>query len=329
MTWERSPTGADWHEAVELIAAAERVLLVAHVAPDADAIGSALGVGIALVRSGRTVTVSFGDDPFALPANLEFLPGKDLLVAPDRVGIDFDVALSFDVSSAQRLGRLEPIARATTLIAVDHHRTYTGFGDLHLVDVTSPATAVLALDLLDRLGLPLDDEVATCLYAGLLTDTGSFRYAAVAPATHQVAARLLATGIDHVAIARSLYENQKFEALRVQAAAVGRARLETEAIVAGALAWTVVDLADRGALPIDALEGVIDMLRSARDVEVAVVFKQEDSGRWRVSTRSKGAVDVGEACERLGGGGHRYAGGFESHDAPPVLLARLIESLRQ
>ena len=326
-TWAQAPAAVHWASVLDLLRDAERVLLLAHVAPDADAVGSALAVGIALARSGKSVVVSFGDDPFELPGNLGFLPGQELLAKAASVAGDFDLALSFDVSSASRLGKLEPIARRTTLVAVDHHRSYTGFGDLHLVDVSAPATAVLALELIDRLGLPLDVDVATCLYAGLLTDTGSFRYAAVTPDTHHIAARLLAAGIDHVAIARKLYDDQSLGAIRVQAAAVGRANHEPEALAGGGVAWTTVNREHRTGLPIDILEGVIDMLRMARDVEVAIVFKQEDTGRWRVSTRSRGAVDVGALCESFGGGGHRYAGGFESFDEPAALLARLLAAL--
>jgi phosphoesterase RecJ-like protein len=153
-SWTSVPSAADWASAVGSLKNAQRILLLAHVSPDSDAIGSALAVGIALHSAGKDVTVSFDDLPFVLPANLMFLPGQELLVAPAEVSGDFEVVASFDVSAAARLGCLEDLAlTAPMLIAVDHHRTYTGFGTMHLVDVGSPATAVLALRLIEELDI--------------------------------------------------------------------------------------------------------------------------------------------------------------------------------
>jgi phosphoesterase RecJ-like protein len=331
-SWTSVPSAADWAAAVGSLKNAQRILLLAHVSPDADAIGSALAVGIALRSAGKKVSVSFGDEPFVLPANLMFLPGQELLVAPAEVSGDFEVVASFDVSAAARLGRLEDSAlTAPTLIAVDHHRTYTGFGTMHLVDVGSPATAVLALRLIEELGIEVSPATATCLYAGLLTDTGSFRYANVTASTHDVAARLHDFGIDHVAIGRHLYDDQSFAAVRLQGAALARAEIDPGAIGGMGMAWTIVPLAERSTTgtSIDVLERVIDGLRTATEAEVVVVLKQDDSGQWRVSTRSKGAIDMGTVCQRLGGGGHLIAGGFESDDSPDEILAALRAALAE
>lgn len=329
MTWTAAPAAGDWDTIVAALTGGRPVLLLAHVSPDADALGSALAVGLALERLGVDVAVSFGDDPFSVPRVLRSLPGQHLLLAPDSVG-ERPVVVSFDVSSIERLGVLRATAEAAdTFVAVDHHTSYTGFGGVHLVDVTAPATAVLALELVDRLGVPLDATLATPVYAGLVTDTGSFKYAATTPATHEVAARLLATGMRHDIVARHIYDDEPFGALRLLGAALDRAVLEENAAGGLGLVWTVVTDTDRATfdLPLDAVERVIDVLRIATEAEVACVIKQDDTGHWRVSLRSKGRIDVASVAIALGGGGHRFAAGFTAPDGPRDVLHSVREAL--
>jgi phosphoesterase RecJ-like protein len=142
-------------------------------------------VGLALRARGAQVVVSFGDEPFAVPRSLAWLPGVDDLVRPPAaVPASPQVAAAFDTSSPDRLGVLRPlVSGAGSFVVVDHHGAGEEFGDVAVIDVTAPATALLVLDLLDRMGAPLTPDIATCLYAGLLTDTGGFRFAATTAAT--------------------------------------------------------------------------------------------------------------------------------------------------
>jgi phosphoesterase RecJ-like protein len=324
-----------WDHVVDAITAADSLLLVAHVSPDGDALGSALGVALAIdaMPGERRVTVSFGDDPFVVPANLSWLPGQRLLrpavdVVAEATGPD--VVLTFDSSSLDRLGLLIGVAeRAPLLVAVDHHASYDGFGHLALVDVTSPATAVVARELVARLDVPLDQSIAACLYTGLITDTGSFRYAGTTAATHALAGELLATGIAFDEIAREVFDTAPFEYLGMLGRALSRCVLDAEAAERRGLVWTVVLAADRAEhqLPFDLVEPVIDVVRKASAAEVAMVVKEDDLGDLRVSLRSKGAVDVARAAVALGGGGHRYAAGFTavSRDVDDVVASVTAE----
>jgi phosphoesterase RecJ-like protein len=319
-----------WSAAVAAVRSARRVLLLGHVSPDGDALGSALAVGLALAHgdSGVDVQVSFGDDPFVVPANLANLPGLDLLVAPDAVEPP-DVVMSFDASSADRLGTLWAVASsARHLIAVDHHASYDGFGTLALVDTAAPATAVLAEQLIDRLGLPLDSDVAANLYTGLVTDTGSFRYAGTTSQTLALAGRLLDTGIRFDLIARDLFDTVPFAYLGLLGRALDRAVLEPDAARGLGMVWTVVPALERQqcGLALDLVEPVIDSVRKAAEAEVAVVVKEDDVGVLRVSLRSKGRVDVSSVAVLLGGGGHRYAAGYTATTAE---LGELIGRLRE
>jgi len=306
----------DWARALKVIDGADQVCLACHVRPDADALGSMLAVMHALrSRPGRTpeVVASFGDVPFEVPAILRFLPGIELLSAPGQYPSRPEVMLSFDAASIDRLGALTgPAQSAGELIVLDHHASNTGFGTINLVDPGAAATAVLAAVLIGRLGIPLTEEIALGLYAGLVTDTGSFKFSATTPQVHELAARLLSTGIDPGIVSRELYDRAPFGYLGMLAAALQRAVLEPDVAAGLGLVWTTVTRADRAAasLPLDATESVIDELRRTDEAEVAVVLKEDDAGIWQVSTRSKAVIDVGKVCTALGGGGHARAAGF-------------------
>src|SRR5690606_38923402 len=164
-------------------------------------------------------------------------------------------------------------------------------------------TAVLAEELIHRMALPVGRDVATCLYTGLVTDTGSFRYSATTPAAHAMAGRLIAAGLSPDEIARELWDRSPFAYLRVLGVALSRVVLDRPAAAGHGMVWTYVTRADRvlNGLPYDEVEGVIDVIRRVDEADVAVVLKEDDEGTWNVSTRSKGAVDVGRACVELGG----------------------------
>jgi phosphoesterase RecJ-like protein len=313
-------TEAEWSRAVKIIGSAESVWLACHVRPDADALGSMLAFASALISNRRavgrpatSVAASFGDDPFEVPAILQFLPGQSLLRPPAQVPDRPEVMVSFDAASIDRLGLLAGRAEAAgELIVLDHHASNTGFGTVNLVDSAAAATAVLAAELIKRLGIPLSADIALGLYAGLVTDTGSFKYSATTPGVHELAAQLLATGIDPGTVARELYDRAPFGYLGMLSAALGRATLDRAAIGGLGLVWTTVTRADRApaGLPLDIAESVIDVVRKTDEAEVAVVLKEADDGTWQVSARSKSLIDVGAASTALGGGGHARAAGF-------------------
>jgi phosphoesterase RecJ-like protein len=320
----------DWARAVSLLDGADEVCLACHVRPDGDALGSMLAVVHALRAPERSrpprIVASFGDEPFEIPGILRFLPGTDLLSPPGRYPERPRLMITFDVGSIDRLGLLAPnAARADELIVVDHHASNTRFGTVHLIDPDAAATAVLAADLVSALGAELTRDIAFGLYAGLVTDTGSFKYSSTSPAVHELAAKLLGTGIEPGAVARELWDRAPFGYLGLLSGALGRAELEPAQAGGHGLVWTTVTRADRAAhgLPVEAAEAVIDVVRRTDEADVAVVLKESDDGQWQVSARSKGQVDVGRACTRLGGGGHRLAAGFAARGSAAEAMARL------
>lgn len=314
MTVIAPPTEADWDKAVAALADRPEVVLACHVNPDADAVGSMLAVALALRARGVRVLPSFSA-PFQLAGSLAEVPGVDLLVHPDTLPAAPDLLVTLDTGSADRLGSIAPLVdTAAEVLVVDHHASNTRYGTLHLVDAAAPATASLAEELIRRLGVDLDDDIAACLYAGLVTDTGSFRFAATTAETHELAARLLRTGIRHDLITRRLLDSHPAGWLMMVGAALARTRLEPAEAGGLGLVWTETrqaELAAAGLEP-DQAESLIDLVRTAVEAEVAVVCKESAGGGWTVSMRSKGRIDVSAVAVALGGGGHRFAAGFSS-----------------
>jgi bifunctional oligoribonuclease and PAP phosphatase NrnA len=320
-----------WDAAVAILEGATDATLVCHVAPDGDALGSMLALGRALSAAGVDVTCTWGDERWSVPSGYEWLPGIDTVTAPTSV-VDTTpgVLVVLDTASRDRLGILGAVAdRAGALVVVDHHAhapsTGGPLGGVHLVDASAASTTVVVEELLRRMGVELDVETATCLYTGLVTDTGSFQHVVTTPAVHAVAGRLLAAGVRPDEVGRRLWGSRPFGFVRALGAALSRVRLEPEGADGRGLVWTWTthdDLTAAG-IGIDDIEPVIDAVRQAEEADVAVVLKQDVDGTFRVSTRSRGATDVGVACAALGGGGHRLAAGFTSHDDVETTLARL------
>jgi len=317
----------DWSGAVDLITQSQSVLLIAHVSPDADALGSALAIGLALESLGKKVQVSVGEPGFTVPESLQVLPGKQLVVAPEDL-TPVDLVISCDTSSHERLGVLEDtLVAAEHSIAIDHHPSFTGFGKLHLVDPDAAATAELALELIDLLKVDLTPEIASAIYAGLATDTGSFRYNSTTAYTLQIASRLFEAGIDHAGLSLELFDNESFAAIQMLGDAISRAVLSPEAVSGKGLVYTSIALDQRYGLTELAMERVIDVLRRTAEAEVSAIFKQGDDGIWKGSLRSKTSVDVGAVASELGGGGHGHAAGYTGHADLPLMISELQAAL--
>lgn len=321
---------SDWNAAVNLLSGASEAYLVCHVSPDGDALGSALAAGLGLRAIGIRTHVSVGEDPLVVPCSLDFLPGQELLIPAAAVPTAPELMVAFDAPSFDRLGLLKDNAQAArNLLIVDHHRSNAGFGTCRVVDPAAPAAAVLVDELLRRLDIPVTQPIATCLYTGVASDTGSFKYPSTTEATHQLAARLLATGVNPDRIARRLWDTASFSYLKVLAAALDRAALEPAAAGGLGLVWTVVPRADRqrNAVGLDEVEGLIDIVRRTAEAEVTLVLKEDDHGVLQVSCRARGAINLAPVCEALGGGGHALASGFTSRDGVPTTVRRFRELL--
>lgn len=313
--------------AAELVGNAKDVTLVAHIQPDADALGSALALGLALRQRGTTVRVTFGE-PAHVPDSLRGLDVANLIVPPDEVPAEPELLIALDTASRARLGCLsDRVDTSAAVLVVDHHATSERFGTHHLVDPHAEATAVLALRLIDALDVRLDGAMARCLYAGLVTDTSCFRRAD--EGTHAIAARLLAAGVDPDTTTRELLDTHPFGWLSMLAMVLGRARLELTAAQGMGLVHTTVLRTDTAGMRIEEIESVVDLVRTTAEAEVAAVLKEIAAGRWSVSLRAKQHVDVSAAASEFGGGGHRLAAGFTTEGTAEEILDALRAALHR
>jgi phosphoesterase RecJ-like protein len=316
---------AAWRDAADAIRSAREVALACHVGPDGDALGSMLALALALAKQSRPAVASWGGEPFVVPKHYAFLPGLDRLSKPEEVPAAPEVMVTFDCGTFDRLGSLEPNARAAaTLVVVDHHVAKEPFGTVNLVDPAAAASAVLTRRLIAELGVPLDREIATCLYTGLLTDTGSFKYRNTTPEVHALAGELLSHGVAHDEIARLVYDTHPLGYLSLLGVALGRVEL----VPAASMIWTFVTTEDleRAGIGLEETEALIDVVRTAEEAEVACVLKQGPDATFKVSMRSKGLVNVGAVCESFGGGGHALAAGFTAEGSDPRAIAAAVAS---
>jgi phosphoesterase RecJ-like protein len=319
----------DARRAAELLRTAGRVVVACHVNPDGDALGAALAISLGLSELGIEAPVTFGtsDGATSVPPSLSFLPGQDRIVAPEALidtVTELDLVVTTDTGSADRLGpALDLMRRAGRVLVVDHHASNTLFGTHNLVDASAASTTAIVSVLLDELDITWTKDIATCLYAGLVTDTGSFRFEATTAEVHRLAARLHEVGVDHVEVGRLLFDTTPVSAVRVLGQAMAQAVLEP------GLVWTAIPAAVREAagLPLSALEGAIDLLRVTQEAEISAVLKGVTDTEWTVSLRSRGTADVSEVAVALGGGGHRFAAGYTAHGSADDVVAGLRAAL--
>ena len=315
-------------EAARVLGDADQVTLICHVNPDADAMGSMLGLACYLADRGTEVVASSPNRPDDLPRWVEALPGTEHLVAPGELPRAPKVVVTLDAADVGRLdGLAHLVKRADTVICVDHHRTNPGFGTINVIDPAASATAELVYRLVDRMGGGFGADVAACLYAGLVTDTGRFQYESTSPDVLRIAADLRERAFDHARLAQTLYADGSVPYLRLLGKVLDRVTLVPEA----GLVWTHVTRRDleEGRVPIQETDDLIDIVRTAREADVATVIKEQRDGGWKVSLRSRGDTDVAAVAEAFGGGGHRLAAGYTSKSTLEETTASLIDALVQ
>ncbi|KWX56912.1 bifunctional oligoribonuclease/PAP phosphatase NrnA [Mycobacterium sp. NAZ190054] len=323
-TEPRTGARVDACAAAELLTSADTVSVVCHVFPDADTIGAGLALALVLDQAGKSVHVSFAE-PDELPESLHTLPGGDLLVPPQDLPRDVDLVVTVDIPSLNRLGALGDLAESgRDVLVIDHHASNQLFGTANFVDPAADSTTMLVAELLDAWDKPIDLSVAHCLYAGLTTDTGSFRWASAR--AHRLAARLVEIGVDNAAVSRTLLDTHPFAWLPMLSRVLGSARLEPDAAGGRGLVYAIVDHDELSAARSEEIESIVDIVRTTRQAEVAAVFKEIGPQRWSVSMRSK-SLDVSTIAGTFGGGGHRLAAGYSASGSADDLVAALRTAL--
>lgn len=310
-----------------LIASARRIVLLAHENPDPDALGSALGLAHALEPLDKVCVVACADAP---PPTFDFIPGIERVVT-DLPGEDFDLVIALDAGDLTRYGALYARHRAffdaATILNLDHHVTSTGCGQVNIIDVPSAATAeLLTLFLLNR-GVAIDRETATCLLAGIITDTRAFEFDATTARTLAAGAYLVAQGAVPERIIKPFYRMKPLAKARLW----GLALTTLGSAPDGRLIWAEVrpDMFDAAGASSDMDDGLSSYLIDIEGARIAALFKEQADGTTRISMRTAGPFDAAAIMAHFGGGGHMRAAGCTLQAALPAAKATVLAYVEQ
>ena len=316
----------DSEQALEMIARAEKILVITHVSPDGDAIGSLLGLGLMLQKlAKRNVTLACDG---GLPSKFDFLPGAASIT--ECVAAPFDLVITVDCSDARRGGDVLSAAVPSTgsrppIINIDHHITNTDFGDVNLVLHDTVSTTEGLFRLAEAWQIELDVEIALCLLTGLVTDTLCFRTANVTPQVMLVAGALMETGADLAFITSRTVNRKSFDAIRYWGTLLESARLDDRVVSVHVSAESRRQAGDR----INGDASIASFLVTAWEADVAVSFIETDDDRVEISFRAKPGFDVSEIALELGGGGHPTAAGCAVDGPLELVTERVLARLRE
>ena len=314
---------AQFEAAASRVRAAEKISVVAHSKPDADASGSACALACGLEKLGKDVQVYIGQ-PLPHSANMRTIPGVGRIHYGAPLPDD-GLVVTVDCASADRTGSLMPaiLEDPSRVIVIDHHNTNPGFGGMNLI-VESESTTVMVRELLGCLGVELDPDIAYCLYAGLVTDTGSFRWGT--PRMHVFAAELMEYGLNTRQIALDLMDTMGPVDLQLMGEVLAKTQIVPTKRLSVAVLTIPVGIHSR--MSQTAVESIIDYSRSLEGTDVGVVLKEQAPKYWAMSLRSV-VVDVSAVAQQLGGGGHWAAAGYSATGTRKEVIRQLLDAFSE
>jgi phosphoesterase RecJ-like protein len=316
---KKRPVGDALNAILQEIGRRHCFVLTSHARPDGDAIGSVLACCEILRKMGKQAEVVLNG---AVPHIYRPLPFADSVINAQSVNGRYEAAILLECDSVKRanLAGLEQ----QFLINIDHHASGRPFAHLNWIDPSACATAEMIYRLARAAAVPICPDVATCLYTAVLTDTGAFSFVGTCERTFALAQELVRAGADPSRIAQSVYFNYPIAKMRLLGAALSGLHRD------GDLAWMAVNREQMercGALDEDC-EGLVNYALGIQGIEVAVFFRELADRRWRVSLRSKGAVDVSRVAARFGGGGHFCASGCSLDGPVSIAAERVLAQIR-
>lgn len=305
---------------LEVIRKGRRFAVCSHARPDGDAVGSMLACGMMLTQLGKQGDL-YSADP--VPQIYRWLPGAETIRHSRQVEGDYDAVILLECDGMQR-SRLEGL-EGRLLVNIDHHATGQAFADVNWIENDACAVAEMVYKLTRAAGAGVSPAMAACLYAALLTDTGSFCYEGTDAHAFELASTLVACGADPARIAREVYFSNPLSKMLLLGAALSNLHRD------GRLAWlwvTRADMTQTGAAEEDC-EGIVNYAIGIAGVEAAVLLRELPDGHVRLSLRSKGHLDVARIAANFGGGGHRHAGGCTLDGPLAPATERILEMMRR
>ena len=300
---------------------ADTIAISAHINPDGDALGSALGLRKSLELYGKksdVIKISEVDD------YLKFLPQIDFYKNPSKK--EYDLFIIVDCSEFDRIDKaIEICKKSKKVLVIDHHEGGSIKTDLNIIHSDSPASCELVYEIIKRLKLPIDKEIATLLYAGLVTDTGRFLYSNISELTFYTVADLYKIGADFEMIYKNLYQNKEISKLQFENHLLNKVEFKKPYALVGVSQKTCKDFG----VQMGDSESVVNMLRDLKGIEVACLVKEYGENEFKISLRSKDYLDVSKIARDNGGGGHIRASGFtintDSMDKALNIMRKILE----
>ncbi len=309
----------------KIIKSAKKILITTHLNPDGDGIGTGLALINKLLKMKKRVDFINRD---SMPAIYQFLPKSNKIKNIKKVEGSYDVAIILECPDLARNGGIIDYEKqAKYIINIDHHPDNDMYGDMNIVDSRAAAVGVQIFEIMKKLGWKIDKDVASCLYTAIITDTGSFRYSNTTPGVHIIAAELLRAGADPEAIAFEVYSTTKSSTALLMKMLAGLK-------IQNKIGWSRLTkkmFRETGAAESDT-DNFINSIRSIKEVEVAILFKETAKNVTKASLRARNGADVNKIARKFGGGGHKHAAGCviktPIKKAEKLLLAEVRRQLK-
>jgi len=295
---------------IDRLTESQAIFLSTHINPDGDAIGSLIALGLGLQQSGKQIYL-YNESP--IPAVYRFLPGVQLVQQMLPESSAWDTAVVIDCGTLERIGVAADFVRGLPqVINIDHHVTNTNFGQYRLVDSTACSSAEMVYRLLKKMAVTIDTAMATSIYTGILTDTGSFRFANTNSAAYTICSEMVQMGVDPYTVAQHVYGTYSLGRIKLLNMALDSIEISANGKLS--LMTLTRDMFRETDTNPEDVDGMINYAKRIEDVKVAALIMENENGavqkRYHVSLRSDGSVDVAEIAASFGGGGHFSAAGF-------------------
>jgi phosphoesterase RecJ-like protein len=314
---------------IQHIKDSQHILIASHAEPDGDSLGSLVAAGLALNKLDKKITMH---NASPIPAVYRFLPAAGRIVRQIKNPETYDLALVLDCGDLARIGETSTeVGKISTLINIDHHVSNTGFGHIQFVDTTACATAEIVYRLINALEIPFDKAIATSIYTGILTDTGSFRFSNTNQAAFAISKAMTDAGVEPHTVAQHVFGSYSLGRIKLLNMALNSIEISDN----GKLSMMTVTRAmlNTTGTSTEDLDGMINYARRIEDVKVAALIHEIKNGggkftnmnRYHVSLRSDSSVDVARIAGKFGGGGHTSAAGFQIESTLVALQTKIIE----
>ncbi|MCL2356177.1 MAG: DHH family phosphoesterase [Defluviitaleaceae bacterium] len=291
------------NDILQIIRENNSFVLAGHVGPDGDAIGSCFALALALEKAGKTVRVLL--EPYA--QKYQNIPGKHFLVSPaENAGLEIEVFIAIDCAAPERLGEaLAIFNRAEITVCIDHHETNDGFASFNYIEPAASSASEMTLRVIEQF-TDLNEDIAAAIYAGMLCDTGGFRYNATSVSTLKTAALLMETGIPFTRIYNELMHMHRFAAGKILGVALENSkRTRSKKIV---YTYITREMLKSVKANLSDLDGIVEYLMGTRNALAAIFVYEKSAAEVKVSLRSQGP-NMANVAAKLGGGGHALAAG--------------------